>query len=185
MKNSDIILKEQQSKQLVNSLSIDPVVILSLLLKNWYWFLTGAIAGLFLAHFYIGHTLHVYKTSATILINETESRQLAGNKEILQGLGLPGGMQNLQNQKMILKSNELIERTLKKLPFEIEYYFKTFRNKLPIYPETPVKLITDKEIPLPKDIEFSISFLGNNKFSLESESKYFALKKTTAFGEKI
>ena len=86
---------------------------------------------------------------------------------------------------MILKSKELIERTLNKLPFEVEYYFKTFRNKLPVFPETPLKLISDNEITLPKDIEFSISYLGNNMINLESESKYFPLKKTISFGEKI
>ena len=184
MKNPDILNIENQSKKSGDSLGIDPIVILSLLLKNWYWFLLSAVAGILCAHFYIGHTMHVYRTSATILINETESRQLAGNKEILQGLGLPGGMQNLQNQKMILKSKELIEKTLNKLPFEVEYYFKTFRNKLPVFPETPLRLISDNEIPLPKDIEFSISYLGNSMINLESESKYFPLKKTISFGEK-
>ena len=99
MKNPEILNIENQSKQSGDSLRIDPIVILSLLLKNWYWFILSAFAGILCSHFYIGHTMHVYKTSATILINETEGRQLAGNKEILQGLGLPGGMQNLQNQK--------------------------------------------------------------------------------------
>jgi tyrosine-protein kinase Etk/Wzc len=185
MENSDFLQIEQRSKQTLDPVRFDSKIMLSLLLKNWYWFFICTVTGLFCAHFYIGHTMHVYRTSATILINETETRQLAGSKEILQGLGLPGGMQNLQNQKMILKSKELIEKTLKELPFEVEYYFKTFRNKLPIYPEVPLKLVSDNEIPLPKDIEFSISFLGNNMYNLESGSKFFPLKLTSSFGGKV
>ena len=127
----------------------------------------------------------VYRTSATILINETEERPLVDNSELLQGLGLPGGMKNLQNQIMILKSRALTENTLKELPFEIEYYFKTIRNQLPIYPEIPIKIVSDNEIPLPKDTEFSISFLGNNMFILESKSDYFPFQKTASFGDTI
>ena len=77
--------------------------------------------------------------------------QLVDNSELLQGLGLPGGMKNLENQIMILKSRALTERTLKELPFEIEYYFKTIRNKLPIYPETPIKIVSDNDNPSSKE----------------------------------
>ena len=51
------------------------IVILSLILKNWYCFLI-AISNcfMFVPVFILGHTLPVYRTSATILINETEDR---------------------------------------------------------------------------------------------------------------
>ena len=94
-------------------------------------------------------------------------------------------MKNLQNQIMILKSRALTEATLKELPFEIEYYFKTIRNKLPIYPETPIKVFSENEFPLPKNTEFSISYLGNNTFILESESDAIPLHETASFGETL
>ncbi len=119
----------------------DLQIILSLILKNWYWFVISIIIALFCVRFYVGHTMPVYRTSAILLINETEDRPLLDNSELLQGLGLPGGMRNLQNQIMILRSRALTERTLKELPFEVEYYFKTIRNQLPIYPEIPIKIV--------------------------------------------
>ena len=185
MKNTDNFLPDQQNKQSQNLRGIDPIVILSLLKRNWYWFVIGLIISLLCARFYIGHTMPTYETTATILINKTESRALVDNTELLQGLGLPGGMQNLENQIMILKSRELIEETLKELPFGIEYYFKTIRNKLPIYPEMPLVIVSDNEIPLPKDTEFTISYIGNNSFIIKSASDYFLLNKTAAFGETI
>lgn len=185
MKDTDNFKLDQQDKQVWSSRGLDPLVILNLLMKNWYWFIIGIIIGLFGARFYIGHTMPVFETTATLLINETESRSMANNAELLQGLGLPGGMQNIENQILILKSRELTERTLNELSFEIEYYFKTLRNKLPIYPEIPLSLISDNEIPLPQNTEFSLNFLGNNSFTIQSESEYFLLNQTARFGETI
>jgi tyrosine-protein kinase Etk/Wzc len=179
------IQKEQQGKPSQQSGGLDPMVILSLILKNWYFFVIAVIVAVFIARFYIGHTMPVYMSKTTIQINETGERTLANNDEILKGLGLPGGMRNQENQLMILKSRALTERALKELPYEIEYYLKTIKNSIPIYPEIPIKVSSDKEIPLPRDTEFSIMNLGNNGFSLESESDYFPLKKTAVFGEKI
>jgi tyrosine-protein kinase Etk/Wzc len=177
--------QQGQNKQPHEMSEFDPRVIFSLIIKNWYWFILATVISLFCARFYLSHTMPVYRTSATILINETEDRPIVDNSDILQGLGLPGGMKNLENQILILKSRALTEATLKELPFEIEYYFKTIRNRLPIYPEMPLQVISDKEIPLPKDTEFSISYLGNNRFSLESKADRFPLQKTASFGETI
>jgi len=177
--------QEQLKENFQETRGLDPVVILSLITKNWYWFIISIVIALFCARFYIGHTMPVYSTSTLILINETEERPLVDNSELLQGLGLPGGMKNLQNQIMIIKSRALTENTLEVLPFEVEYYFKTIRNRLPIYPEIPLKILSDKEIPLPKDTEFSISYLGNNMFNIESEIDFFPFHKTASFGETI
>jgi len=186
MKNTDTFQNEQEVR-LPNqgNEKNDLLVILSLLMDNWYYFFIAIIITSACARFYIRHTMAVYQTTATVLINETEDRPLAENYALLQGLGLPGGMRNLQNQIMILKSRALTEITLNELPFELEFYTKTIRNKLPIYPEAPVTIVSDNRIPLPKDTEFSITYLGNNRFSFDSESDYFPLQKTASFGDTI
>jgi capsular exopolysaccharide synthesis family protein len=185
MNNADNFLLGKQDKRSRGLSGVNPLVIFNLLKKNWYWFAIGIISGLFCARFYIGHTMPVYQTAATILINQTENRGVVDNTEILQGLGLQGGMQNIENQMMVLKSRDLTERTLRELPFEIEYYFKTMRNRLPIYPETPLTITSDSIIPLPRNTEFLIHLLGNNSFIIESKSDFFSMKKMAAFGENI
>lgn len=164
----------------------DLQIILSIILKNWYWFVLSAMIAVICVRFYINHTLPVYRTSASILINEAENnRSLAGNAQILQGLGLPGGMSNLQNQIMILKSLTLTEATLQELPFEIEFYSKGLRNRVPIYPVTPLKILYDNEIPIPRDVEFLFNYHGNKRFTILSESKYFPFEKSALFGDTI
>ena len=164
---------------------LDPEVVISLILKNWYFFAGAILIALLGARIYTNLTMPTYRTSTTVLINETEDRPIVDNTELLQGLGLPGGFKNLQNQIMILRSGALIERTLNELPFEISYYFKSMRKSVPVYPETPIRVFSDNEIPLPRNTEFSITFLGNNKFNLESTDKTYPFQKTASFEEVI
>ncbi len=175
----------EQHGQSLETKKNDLQVFLPIILRNWYWFVVSLILALVVVRFYINHTMPVYRTSASILINETEERSLMDNSEILQGLGLPGGMRNVQNQIMILSSIALTESTLKELPFEVEYYFKTVRNILPIYPESPLRIVSDTELSLPRDTEFAIDLLGGNLFTITCKSAYYPLEKTGSFGEEL
>lgn len=164
---------------------LDPASILKLFKRTWYLMAAGIILGLFVARFYMGHTMPVYETSATILINETENRPLVDNTELLQGLGLPGGMQNIQNQIHILRSRELIEKTLNSLSYDIEWYQKTIRNILPLYPNSPFNLVTHNKTSFPKDIEFSVQFINDSTFILSSEYEQFWYRDTMVLGEMV
>lgn len=175
------LLQLSQSDQNQNDLQI----IISLILKNWYWFIITATVAMFIVRFYVSHTLPVFRTSTTVLINESGDNRFAGNAQILQGLGLPGGMSNLQNQIMILKSLSLTESTLKELPFEIDFYTKGLRNRISLYPVVPLRIVFDNENPIPRDIEYLISYLGNSRFKIESQSKYFTYQKTASFGDTL
>ena len=185
MKKSDFFQKEQQKFRFQETAGLDPRAVFALIVKNWYWFVIVTITTLFCARLYVNHTMPVFQTSATILINETENGPMMDNSQLLQGLGLPGGMQNLENQIMILRSRDLIEKTLQALPFEIEYYIKTFRNRLPMYPEAPINIVFDRVISLPNDVEFSVKYQGNNMFLISSLSDNFSFQKTASFGDVI
>jgi len=185
MDNQKTFQSEQQGKLLQPGAGIDPLVILNLILRNWYFFIITLLAGFLASRLYIAHTMPVYLSSATILINETGDRPVINNDELLQGLGLSGGMRNLENQIMILTSREVTERTLKGLSFEIEFYHKTIRNRIPTYPVIPIRIVSDNEIPLPRETEFLFKYLGNGMFRIECESEYFPLSKNATFGETI
>ncbi|MGB8491158.1 MAG: GNVR domain-containing protein, partial [Bacteroidales bacterium] len=185
MKNQDINQAEGQNKVTQQDSGINPMVILSLIIHNWYYFVILIVVGLVLARFYLSHTMPVYRVSSTILINEENERQTLNNEQILQGLGLPGSMAKMDNQIMILGSRALTEKALKELPYQIEYYFKTLRNTIPIYPDIPVRVVSDSIIPLPSDVEFSITYLGNNLFNFDCESDFYVFHKQATFGQEI
>ena len=183
-KKDSILLNDENVQPQINA-GFDPLTVLKILGRNWYWFLFCIVVGLFSARFLLSHTLPVYNTSATVLINETEDRPLVDNSELLQGLGLPGGMQNLENQIMIVKSRDLVEETLEELPFDIDFYFKTFRNNLSIYPEMPLIIAGETEAQLPKGIEFEVMVIDSSTFNISSKSKYHPLDVIATFGEPI
>ena len=92
MKTTENMNKEKQDQKTHNTNGLDMVVILPLVLKYWYWFVLSIVIALFGSSLYVRHTMPIYRTTATILINETEARPIVDNSEILQGLGLPGGL---------------------------------------------------------------------------------------------
>lgn len=185
MKNADISRKEVHGRLTQLDRVLDPQVILSLLVKNWYYFFIATALALFIARFYINHTMRVFRVSSSIVIKKPEDRASLNNDQFLQGLGLPGAMNNLENQIILLKSRSLTERVLNSLPFEMEFYYKTTNNQIPVYPDIPVKIIPDYDLPLPENIEFSIASTGNNMFILKSENENFTLEKEAIFGDTI
>ncbi len=151
------------------SKGVDPGAVIKLLINNWYiFFITISLAFLG-AKIYIDHTMPVYEVSTSILINEGGDRNLTDHDELMQGLGLPGGMSGIDNQLNILESRALTKRVIEELDLEIEYYFKTTKNSIPLYPSSPAKIVLLGKKSLPKNVEFSMTYLGNNNFNLKSE----------------
>jgi capsular exopolysaccharide synthesis family protein len=157
-----------------------------LIIPNWHYFLITLILALICAFLYNTYTIPTYRVSTTLLINEGKKGELMGNSQFLEGLGLGTGIQNLDNQIMVLSSKTLIGNTLDDLPFDIEYYYRSLNNKVSLYPDSPIKIIPETADSLPRDIEFTIKFLDNNKFHLDAESNdLFELHTQALFGEII
>jgi capsular exopolysaccharide synthesis family protein len=160
--------------------------IFSLMVSRWYYFLIALIMALICALLYIRYANPVYRVSATLLIDQEKKGISAESNQILQGFGLGESAQNLDNQIMVLSSKTLIGRTLDELPFYIEYYYRRLNNKVTLYPKSPIKIIPETADSLPRDIEFTFKYLGNNMFNLDAESNdFFDLNTTASFGEDI
>lgn len=156
-----------------------------LILPKWYLFLISLIIMFYCGNFYINHTLTVSRVSSLIQVNEDkESNSI--NDQIMKGIGLPPGAQNIQNQILVLSSRAMTERTLEKLPFETEIYYHSLRNKLPIYPNAPFSISLVKGLDLPRNTEFELTYIGGKRFSLKTNSKAnFVISKQFSFGDTI
>ncbi len=166
---------------------IDLLKILFLMLSNWYWFALSLSVVFVITWLYITHTLPTYRVSSTVLIEEDKSSRVnIGSDQLLQGFGLRPGMKNLDNQLLILTSWSLIDRTLKELPFETEYYTKGRINEVAFYPESPIKVYVDSSYIIPRDIEFRLKVLDNLHFSIVREGKNtLAHEIRASFGDTI
>ncbi len=183
MNNPRTITSGPEKKITYRDFGFDPLIVIKILTKYWYVFGISIVVAFMVGRYYITHTMPVYMVSTTILIYDDDNRNSSNNDELLQGLGLPGGMRSLDNQKMILTSRELAGRVLDELNFEVEYYYKTVRNVMPFYPLAPAKLVYKGKNPLPKRVEFSIKYLNEDEFILDSELPGFNIQ--AKFGELI
>ena len=186
MSNDKSINNVPQKKGTLQDDITDLKKILGTIISKWYNFVISLAIVFLLAYIYISNSVPVYRVSTTLLINDEKKGNLLGNNQFLEGLGLGEGMKNLDNQIMVLSSRTLIGRTLDDLPFETEYYHKRLNNNFILYPYSPIKIIPENAGNLPRDIEFTFKYAGNNIFNLKAESEgFFELDTLTAFGEMI
>ena len=156
------------------------------LLSYWHFFVLGLAVALIVAWLYNRYTIPIYRVTSTLLIEDDKQSGALGTDKLLKGFGLKAGMQNLDNQILILSSWSLIGKTLDSLPFGTEYYYRRRLNKEALYPKHPISVIQDTPGILPYDIEFEFKYLGNNKFTLDAVSNgSYSLHKEASFGEKI
>ena len=153
------------------------------MISFWYFFVATIAVALVFAWTYNRLTLPVYRVTSTLLIEE-DKKGMPGTDQLLQGFGLNPGMQNLDNQILILSSWSLIGRTLDSLPFDVEYFYKGNTNKSPLYPLQPIIVTFDEN--LPRDVEFVLRYDESDKFTIETESYLYPDWSTEAsFGETI
>ena len=96
-----------------------------------------------------------------------------GADNIMQGFGLRPGRQNMDNRIQMFSSWSLVKRSLKKLPFEIDYYLKGRVNEISLYPNNPIIVISDSSYVIPFGVEFSVYFIDEEAFQIFIEDKSF------------
>ena len=74
------------------------------LLSYWHFFVISIAVVLICAWLYNRFTTTTYRVTSTILIEEDKKSGAIGTDQLLQGFGLRPGMQNLDNQILILSS---------------------------------------------------------------------------------
>jgi tyrosine-protein kinase Etk/Wzc len=170
----------------VNDELIDPKKIISLIKSRWYFFLGALLTSLIIAFVYNTCTMPLYRVSASILIEEDKKGSPSGNDQLMDGYVLMPGMKNLDNQIMVLTSRNLVLKTLDKLNFNLEFYYKGLIEKKSLFPLKPINIISVSDSTLPEDVEFGFKYLGNNMFRIDAKSEdTFELHKKASFGDEI
>jgi tyrosine-protein kinase Etk/Wzc len=160
--------------------------IIHLVLGHKYLFVTAIVIALVLAFFFNTYTIPIYRVSASILIEEDKNSNASGNDQLLEGFGLMPGVKNFDNQIMVLTSRSLVNQALEELPFDTTFYFKRFISRKSFYPLKPIKIIAIHGSQLPEDIDYSLKYLGKDKFMIEGKSDLpFLIRKVASFGDNI
>ncbi|MDF1576045.1 MAG: polysaccharide biosynthesis tyrosine autokinase [Bacteroidales bacterium] len=150
--------------------------VLYAMLRNWYLYLIFLIISVIGAILYLKTTIPNYLISARIMVDQERSP----GEDILQGFELRPGLQNLENQIIILSSYNMIRKTVDELPFEIDVYRKGLMSQASYYPLSPLR-ITEGEDGLPYNNTFEFKYLDSNRFRLTSLSAYGSKMDTILF----
>jgi capsular exopolysaccharide synthesis family protein len=147
--------------------SLNPQKIIILILRNWYVYLIALIFAGAAAVMYLRYKIPSYSVSTTILIEEDEGMP---GQDILQGFTLRPGVQNLDNQLIILTSYSLIGKTLDQLNFGIDVYRKGLFSSASYYPMIPFRIEAGPG-GLPNKIEFMFRHVHGDRFQLMTKTK--------------
>ncbi len=155
---------------------------------HWKLFLIGISTALVLAFVYLKFATYNYEVSSTILINDEDNGGGSTSEiSVFQDLGLFAGPKtSLDTEIGVLKSKALIERVIKDLSANVNYFVKNKMAYKEVYKEN-----------IPFKIHFFLNDIGlnnlNSSFTIKSisSSEYHLLDsndqqiKTGVFGERI
>lgn len=140
----------------------------------WPWFIASIIICLGCAFLYLRFQAPIYKTTASVLIKESDPRSKAmtqanGAVAALQDISGFSMTSNFDNEVEILKSRTLIKKVISELGLYIQHSKgQTFGYDIPLYHNTPVKVyITPEEADkLQGGAKFNMTYTPQGKLSL-------------------
>jgi len=95
--------------------------------KNWYFVVVAVVLSAVMSYLYSYKIPEVYGASAQILLKDKDIYNY--QNQVYQNIGYVAAYSDIVNQKRVLTSYDLIDKTLNKLDFDVSYYiigrFKT------------------------------------------------------------
>ena len=169
---------EEIENQLNNSTeeTIDLKLLVKKFIGYWYYFLLSISVCLFIAFLYNRYTRPIYNVSTTIEIRDDNNTQL-GVENILEGMEMFSVKTNLENEKAVLKSFTLAERTIIDLGIQISYFKHGSVQTVNQYKVNPYLVEFDSTHLQLANVEFYIDILNDAEFQLkvdcENQNTYF------------
>lgn len=156
--------------------------VLLMMVQNWYLYLIAILVSGGGTYAYLKYKLPTYSSYTTILIEEGG---VAPGQDLLEGFAVRPGVQNLDNQILIISSYTVVRKAVEELPFEMDVYRKGYRSKVSYYPLSPIRIEPGPD-GLPYNIEFVFEHYYNEIFQLTtSHSSGLDLDTLVSFGQTI
>ncbi len=131
LQNGNVFIEEEKS-------DFDIVEWIFRILHYWYLFVIAGVIAFSLAYLKNKKVIESYLTTGTLIIKDASGGGY-GAQSLMQGFGVDAGYRNVNNQLIILRSYDLIQRTVDSLPFlNVEYITKGRFKTRNIYKQTPI-----------------------------------------------
>lgn len=154
--------------------TIDVKAYLAKFWSKWYWFLLTWVIAFAIAKIYLRYQRPEYYVHGTVLVNSQNSYE-----RNLGGLGLFTEGTNLVDEITIVKSYDLIMKTLLKLPgFGITYMHKGDVNDIEWYENSPIRVVLDSSSFQLAGTPFHVTVLPGNRYRLQAQATQASLYDT-------
>jgi len=147
--------------------------------RYWPLYVTFIFLGLITVFLFHRYTVEEYEVRGSILIKSNASPE----NRILDRSNIFSGMNNLENDILLLTSKNLATEALSKLHFDVSYYAYTNIKEIELYDKSPIKVEVDQRYPLMEMGEITFTYLEGDEFILSrEESGFFDFLKVRADG---
>src|SRR5690606_31155723 len=109
--------------------------------RYWPLYVTSIFLGLIMAFLFHRYAVEEYEVHGSILIQQNSSPET----RILDRSNIFSGMNNLENDILLLTSRNLAEAALDKLHFNVSYYASTNIKEVELYDLSPIRVEVDPE----------------------------------------
>ncbi|MEO7082515.1 MAG: Wzz/FepE/Etk N-terminal domain-containing protein, partial [Flavobacteriales bacterium] len=131
--------------------------LLRIVSKNWYFVVIALVLSAVLSYLYSYKIPDVYGASTQILLKEKTSYDY--QSQVFKNIGYVNSYGDIVNQKRVLTSYDLIDRTLNKLDFEVSYYIIGRFKTTQVYANLPftvhVQVLNNKLYERPFDLHIA------------------------------
>lgn len=147
-------MKEEQNTPMNNEqdeLTIDYQSLLKKCQKHWRWFVVSVLTCLIIAFAYLRYTAPVYNVSASVLIQQKDSKGSLGGLSggalgMLSGLGGISISSNFDNELEIMQSRTLLKKVVTDLGLYISTDQRRFTGyNIPLYKTSPIQVYLSPE----------------------------------------
>ena len=153
-----------------------------LILKLWRykgWFALSLFAFITAAYIFNKVTPHIYSNKTILLLKENQSNSFLSSGDVMQGFGLFGANQNIENELGVLTSYTMLLDAVNKLNLETtirseKYLFDNFlkydflKSTEEIYLSRPIRISINKSSYQPIDLPIYFTILNNEEIYIEA-----------------
>lgn len=124
--------------------SVSFLDLLSILLKNWYWVLISVVVCGTIGVFYVKKQSNIYQRFASILVKGQSDKNLAISELAafsgVRSSSLSMTSRAVENEMIVMRTEALVEETVKRLNLDINYLVKNGLRKDNVYKNTPITI---------------------------------------------
>ena len=163
-------MKEIENEIDNNEETVDFKLLIKKYTAYWYYFILSISVCLFIAFLYNRYIRPTYIVSTTIEIRDDNNTQL-GVENILEGMEMFSVKTNIENEKAVLKSFTLSERTITELGLQLSFFKHGSVQTVNQYKVNPYNVIFDTSHLQLANVDMYIDILNDEEFKLKIDCK--------------